>query len=194
MHQHRRTHVLVTGTLLALLAIPSGAQDASSGTTQAQAADQLAERVKRGFEIAPVPLDLTGKSRILVGLGSYLVNAGGGCNDCHTQPPYAPGGDPFMGQPKMINAENYLAGGQIFGPFVSRNLTPRGGLPAGKTLEQFIDIMRNGTDYDDPGELLQVMPWPVYQEMTDLDLRAIYEFLRAIPPAQPGEPPAVKAK
>jgi hypothetical protein len=25
------------------------------------------------------------------------------------------------------------------------------------------------------------MPWPVYKNMTDLDLRAIYEYLRAIP-------------
>jgi hypothetical protein len=29
--------------------------------------------------------------------------------------------------------------------------------------------------------LLQVMPWPVYRNMTDRDLRAIYEYLRAIP-------------
>jgi hypothetical protein len=31
------------------------------------------------------------------------------------------------------------------------------------------------------------MPWPVYRNMTDEDLRAIYEFLRAIPPAMPGQ-------
>ena len=30
-------------------------------------------------------------------------------------------------------------------------------------------------------DLLQVMPWPVYGKMKDRDLRAIYEFLRAIP-------------
>jgi hypothetical protein len=29
--------------------------------------------------------------------------------------------------------------------------------------------------------VLHVMPWPVYQGMTDGDLRAIYEFLSAIP-------------
>ena len=32
-------------------------------------------RVRRGFEIAPVPLNLEGKNRALVGLGSYIVNA-----------------------------------------------------------------------------------------------------------------------
>jgi hypothetical protein len=31
------------------------------------------------------------------------------------------------------------------------------------------------------GDLLQIMPWPAYQNMTDRDLRAIYEYLRAIP-------------
>ena len=29
--------------------------------------------------------------------------------------------------------------------------------------------------------LLQVMPWPVYSNMTDRDLKAVYEFLRSIP-------------
>ena len=33
-----------------------------------------------------------------------------------------------------------------------------------------------------PGQLLQVMPWPVYQTISDDDLRAIYEYLSAIPP------------
>src|SRR5438094_6482828 len=41
-------------------------------------------RIKAGFRIAPVPLNFKGKNRERVGLGSYLVNAVGGCNDCHT--------------------------------------------------------------------------------------------------------------
>ena len=32
---------------------------------------------------------------------------------------------------------------------------------------------------------LQVMPWPVYGKMSDRELEAIYEFLRAIPMIQP---------
>ena len=36
------------------------------------------------------------------------------------------------------------------------------------------------------GGLLQVMPWPIYRHMSDRELRAIYEYLRAIPSAQPG--------
>ena len=30
------------------------------------------------------------------------------------------------------------------------------------------------------------MPWPIFANMTNHDLRAIYEFLKAIPPAEPG--------
>ena len=36
------------------------------------------------------------------------------------------------------------------------------------------------------GDILQVMPWPIYMNMTDHDLRAVYEYLRAIPTATPG--------
>jgi hypothetical protein len=50
------------------------------------------------------------------------------------------------------------------------------------TFDEFRDLLRTGHDPDAPGELLQVMPWPVYGKMTDRDLRAIYEYLRAIPP------------
>ncbi len=144
------------------------------------------ERIEIGYKIAPVPLNLVHKDKRLVGLGSYLVNAVGGCNDCHTNPSYAPGGNPFLGQPKQVNAAHYLAGGQVFGPFISRNLTPENGLPAGHTYAEFKNILRTGIDYDHPGMLLQVMPWPSYQSMPDHDILAIYEYLSAIPPATPG--------
>jgi hypothetical protein len=145
--------------------------------------DAEAARIRRGFAIAPVPLDLQGKNWALVGLGSYLVNAQGGCNDCHTHPSYAPGGDPFLGQPEQINTAQYLAGGRQFGPITSANITPDDtGKPAGLSFEEFRDLMRTGHDPEDaPGVVLQVMPWPLYGKMIRRDLRAIYEYLRAIP-------------
>ena len=76
-------------------------------------------RIIRGYQIAPVPLNLEDRDLALVGLGSYIVNAAGGCNDCHTSPPFAEGGDPFLGQPKAVNAARYLAGGTPFGPRVA---------------------------------------------------------------------------
>src|ERR1700730_10212771 len=64
-------------------------------------------RVDQGLRIAPVPLKYTKENKYMVGLGSYLVNAIGDCNDCHTNPSYVKGGDPFMGQKKKVNSANY---------------------------------------------------------------------------------------
>jgi hypothetical protein len=146
------------------------------------------DRTKQGVRIAPVPLNMQGRDKGLVKLGSYLVNAVGGCNDCHTSPSYKKEGDPFQGQKEQINTDNYLAGGRVFGPFVSANITPDPvtKLPAGLTRDEFIKLMRTGFD-EDEGRLLQVMPWPVYGKMTNKDLNAIYEYLSAIPHAEPAQ-------
>lgn len=152
-------------------------------------------RSQQGLNISPVPINAgAGRTRILIGLGSYLVNAVGGCNDCHTNPPYLEGGDPFRGEPTRVNAANYLAGGARFGPFTSRNLTPdpeHGNRPAGLTLEQFIHVIRTGEDihqhHPEVSPLLQVMPWPVYRNMSNRDLQAIYLYLSVIPHAEPAE-------
>src|SRR5664279_517173 len=83
--------------------------------------DRNESRIHRGFEIAPVPLDLAGKNHNLVGLGSYLVNAVADCNGCHSAGPqteFAPGGNPYFGQkPTKVNPKTYLGGGRDFGPF-----------------------------------------------------------------------------
>jgi hypothetical protein len=144
-------------------------------------------RIQRGLKIAPVPLKFPKGKRGLVALGSYIVNAQAACADCHSCPTYAKGGNPFVGEPTKLNAENYLAGGVPFGPFVSHNITPDSdGKPFGLDFEEFKELMRTGHEADEPGEILQVMPWPIYANMTTHDLRAVYEFLKAIPPAQPG--------
>ena len=119
-------------------------------------------RIERGFEIAPVPLNLKGKNRELVGLGSYLVNAVALCNDCHDAGPrtqFEPGENPFFGQPAKVNQASYLGGGLDFGPLlptpgsphiVSRNLTPdKTGLPeGGRPFPEFLQILRTGVDLD----------------------------------------------
>jgi hypothetical protein len=141
--------------------------------------------VRRGYALVPpgVKLNLQGKNRALVGLGSYIVNTGA-CIDCHSRPTYAPGGDPFLGQHEVINAPEYLSGGRQFGPTITAaNITPDyAGKPAGLTRQQFIQTLRTGHNpKDPPGEILQVMPWPSFGKKTDIDLAAIYEYLRAIP-------------
>ena len=86
---------------------------------------------------------------------------------------------------------------------VSRNLTPdKTGKPeGGHSFSDFLVIIRTGKDFDKihptcpanspqtascvplpfDGSLLQIMPWPAFQDMTDHDLRAIYEYLSTIP-------------
>ena len=46
-------------------------------------------RIARGYEISPVQLRITRRNHDSVGLGSYIVNAQAGCNDCHTCPSYS---------------------------------------------------------------------------------------------------------
>jgi len=149
-------------------------------------ADEIGQ-ILRGYEIAPVQLNLKGKDWALVGLGSYIVNTTG-CNDCHTHPNWANGGNPYLGQPEQINTAEYLAGGRQFlsGTTLiatSANITPdQNDRPAGLTLAGFLEVMHSGHDpRDPPGDLLQVMSWPLYRWKTDGDLISMYEYLRAIP-------------
>jgi len=82
-------------------------------------------KIQIGYAIAPVSLNVRGKNPALVGLGSYIVNAQADCAGCHSNPTYAAGGDPHLGEPEVISAATYLSGGgNLFGPFVPRNLTP----------------------------------------------------------------------
>lgn len=214
------------GVITAFAAIILAGMISSSKRVRArddETADQREEsRIQRGFEIAPVHLNLEGKNRALVGLGSYIVNAVGDCNGCHSAGPKTefvnPGGNPYFRIPPFsgteeLNLDTYLGGGRDFGPngsvlhLYSRNLTPdKTGLPAGgHSFAEFVEIMRKGTDFDHVhpnctapgipancyaapvnGDLLQVMRWPFFRNMTDHELAAIYEYLSAVP-CNPGQ-------
>ena len=158
------------------------AADSAAGGAAVQSA-----QVAQGLAITPVPLNLHGRDQNLVGLGSYLVNAVTACNDCHTDPAYAPGHDPFQGGDGQVNAAGYLKGGRNFGNgIVSPDLTPdANGLPGGLTIDQFLYVMSCGRDPSQPGRILQVMPWPVYRHMSEDDQRAIYAYLEALPRSPP---------
>lgn len=171
-------------------------------------------RIVAGYRIAPVKLHTQGLNPALVGIGSYIVNAQADCNGCHTSPDYGPeySTDPTLvgnNPPGVVNAAAYLGGGSFFATFpgganiFSRNLTPdvSGKPEGGHTLQEFLNIMRTGHDYDtahpfcpatgaagciSPATpinalVLQIMPWPTFSHMSDNDLTAIYEYLSAIP-------------
>lgn len=177
---------------------------------------QTDSRIQIGYNIAPVKLNVKGLNPALVGIGSYIVNAQGDCNGCHTSPDY--GGEylntnnPYnagVKPPGIVNPAAYLGGGNYFGTapgganIFTRNLTPdiTGKPEGGHTLDEFMNIMRTGHDYDmahpacptmgaegciDPAtglnaSVLQIMPWPTFSHMSDDDLKAVYEYLSAIP-------------
>ena len=179
---------LCGGALLALAVFTPHASQAQSTAFP----DDIT--VQKGLDLAPVTLNTTGKDKNKIGWGSYLVNAVGGCNDCHSNPSYADGGDPFKGQPKRVNAKGYLAGGQAFGPFISRNITPDASGEILGGVANFKNVLRTGLDqgklHPELGPLLQVMPWPVYGSMSDRELEAIYAYLQTIPCVEggPGNP------
>jgi hypothetical protein len=208
----------LVGASAALVAIAVLSMSFKTPRVQAgQQSDEDSEqsKIRIGYAIAPVTLNLNGKNRALVGLGSYIVNAQSDCNGCHSQGPmteYLPQGNPYTLSPpfsgtQQINPSFYLGGGRDFGPaeglqhIYSRNLTPdKTGRPeGGHTFEEFLTILRTGKDYDhirssctgapdgvclpfpfNP-DLLQIMPWPIDKNMSDHDIRAIYEYLSAIP-------------
>jgi len=138
--------------VLATFVTTKGRADSPGG--QGPAGESEQQEIQIGLSIAPVPLNPIGKDMNLVGLGSFLVNAVGDCNGCHTGSPsgteYTTAGNPYLIRVPLgpftgksqIDPKYYLAGGQDFGPLcpgvgnpipafagcapdlVTRNLTP----------------------------------------------------------------------
>jgi hypothetical protein len=210
----------VAATTVGLLVVGAMVLTSPRVHADSQASTKAEDLAEIGLKIAPVKLTYKAQNRELVGLGSFIVNAQADCNGCHGSDPtmeFKAGGNPFFNQhPAVVNPATYMAGGQDFGPvgggitngvtgpgpdIITRNLTPdkTGLAEGGTTFAHFLDVMRNGTDYDHvhlncggavkdncyfppvDGALLQVMPWPTFSHMTDRQLLAIWSYLSAIP-------------
>lgn len=209
-----RRNAKVAVAAIAFAALVIAEMLVKSPRVQAQSSgDDQESRIERGFDIAPVPLNLEGKNRPLldwVAIWSTPSPAATIVTPLAQVPQFVAGGNPYFGQPTKIDPATYLGGGQDFGPLVptpgsphivSRNLTPdKTGLPeGGRSFPEFLRILRTGVDLDHShppcsatvttnclpppfdANLLQVMPWPTHQNMTEHDIRAIYEYLSAIP-------------
>ncbi|HZW95698.1 MAG TPA: hypothetical protein VFF64_22310 [Candidatus Eremiobacteraceae bacterium] len=74
----------VAGAVVTFVAIVLAGMSIKPPRAHADNDDDTDSRVRIGFRIAPVHLNLEGKDHDLVGLGSYLVNAVGDCNGCHS--------------------------------------------------------------------------------------------------------------
>lgn len=168
--------------------------------------------------LAPVPaaadLDLVPSHE--VERGAYLVKVML-CNDCHTPLKHGPNGpEPDMsrelsGHPEgiVISAPPSLGDGpwvwagsgtmtSFAGPWgvsFTANLTPDPETGLGRwDAETFIQALRTGRHEGRGRPILPPMPWPFIGKASDEDLRAIFSYLRSIPPVrnrvpQPIEPP-----
>ncbi len=138
-----------------------------------------------------------------VARGEYLV-AYCSCNDCHTPHKMGPHGpEPDMSRflsghpetmklppPPVLAAGPWMAvtvGDTAWsGPWgisYSANLTPDEQTGLGVWTEtMFIQAMRTGKHMSAGRLILPPMPWQGLAKLTDNDLRAIYAYLRTIPP------------
>jgi Cytochrome c len=139
-----------------------------------------------------------------VARGEYLVRAMA-CNDCHTpwkmgkngpEPDMTrmlsghPEGMPLPPPPKLaegpwaiVATASMTAWSGPWGVSFARNLTPDADTGIGKWTEQnFIDSIRNGKIMGKGRPLLPPMPWEMYRNLTDEDLKAMFAYLRTIPP------------
>lgn len=139
-----------------------------------------------------------------VARGQYLVTIGG-CNDCHTPLKMGPKGpEPDMSRmlsghpeqmaitaPARVNGPEWMAATSVTGTAISgpwgvsftANLTPDQNTGLGIwTEEMFIKAIRTGRHMGASREILPPMPWFNYARMSDADLKAVYAYLRSVPP------------
>lgn len=143
----------------------------------------------------------------LVARGKVLVTVGG-CHDCHTPKKMGPKGpEPDMTRMLMGHPENEPAPPAFtpapdspwqvattmelttwsgpWGISFPANLTPdpNTGLRSGVWTEDlFIKAMRTGKHMGTARDILPPMPWPLIGQLSDDDLKAIWEYLGTIPP------------
>lgn len=138
--------------------------------------------------------------------GRYLVNTSG-CMDCHTSmkmglngperdmslllaghpqqvvitAPVAPPAGPWVA---VVSATATAVSGP-WGVSFAANLTPDDETGLGRWSEQdFVQTIRTGRHLGRGREVLPPMPIPVYSQMTDDDLKAVFAYLKSLPPVR----------
>ena len=136
--------------------------------------------------------------------GRYLVNTSA-CHDCHTPWKMGPNGpepdmsraltghpqDMVMPPPPRVpdgpwgwaGAGSMTAFAGPWGVSFTANLTPEELTGIGIwTEDTFIKAIRTGRHWGVSRPILPPMPWTVYRNMTDEDLKSVYAYLRTIKP------------
>lgn len=204
----RITHRLETGaitlgaTILVaiLLALPAIIMTGCSPSAEADQKRPAVSAATRALDA--VPQD----SGWQVKRGEYMVTIGG-CNDCHTPLKMGPKGpEPDMSrmlsghpetlvldeQPPVVKGWDGMTAattGTAFsggwGTSFAMNLTPDSLTGIGIwTEEMFIKTIRTGKHWGTGRPIMPPMPWFNYAKLTDDDIRAVYAYLRTIPPVR----------
>lgn len=138
--------------------------------------------------------------------GRYLVGTSG-CMDCHTPMKMGANGPEWdfsrllAGHPEglamppvpklpegpwlVVSSATNTAWAGPWGVSFTANLTPDVDTGLGRWSERdFITTIRSGKRQGRGRDILPPMPIPVYNNFTDDDLKAIFAFLRTIPPVR----------
>jgi cytochrome c553 len=138
-----------------------------------------------------------------VARGGYLVSVIG-CDDCHTPKKMGPQGpEPDLSRRLIGHPEDaelppppapsgpwvasvyweLTAWSGPWGTSYAVNLTPDENTGIGIwTEEMFMKTLREGRHMGTSRPLLPPMPWQVYRNLTDDDLKAVFAYLRTLPP------------
>ena len=164
----------------------------------------LASTIAVGAGAPPMAADPANAERIA--RGQYLVRFGG-CHDCHT--PHKPGPNgiepdltrALSGHPSTLTMPSppplppgpwaWMGAGTntaFSGPWgvsFTANLTPDIDTGLGKwTEEMFITALRTGRHEGKGRPILPPMPYPYVSSLTDDDLKAVFAYLRSLPPVR----------
>ncbi len=143
--------------------------------------------------------------------GKYLVTIAG-CDDCHTPKIAGPDGNPVLDEKRLLSGHpanapypswspadlekrhalalttNMMtAWAGPWGVSFASNLTPDKSTGIAEWSEQgFIEALRTGKHQGQPNgrEILPPMPWQNFKLMSDDDLKALFAYLRSIPPVE----------
>ncbi len=142
--------------------------------------------------------------------GKYLVTLGG-CNDCHTPKVPRPGGAPEPDAKRLLSGHPENAPPPVWTPEDAKrnvlattndmltawagpwgvsfgiNLTPDKETGIGEWSEAtFIQMARTGKHQGQPDgrDVLPPMPWFNMKDLSEADLKAMWAYLRSIPPVK----------
>jgi hypothetical protein len=147
-----------------------------------------------------------GKKEAQIARGKYLVSICA-CNDCHTPKIFTKEG-PIPDTTRLLSGHaandtlpaipagvlgpdkwGALTNGHLtgwagpWGKSFTRNLTPDTATGIGSWTEAiFVKAIRTGKDMGEGRPILPPMPWDMYRNMTDADLKAVFAYLKSLPP------------